>query len=401
MYASGDPIFGTFELGRHQVPGIWRYLLPEDLAWVKVPAERLATCNDCYMVAEGEFDAACQCCTYFPEVPNFMVGLGLLDPSSAPGLAALVSAGDVLPQGLVASPLRFRRAVAVNANDRFGREPAMRCPLANPETLDCSIYAYRNSVCSTFFCTNDHGETGEVFWGALQDVLGRIETGLSQWAMTMLGLDAAAYHAQLDSLAGDVEQVFDAATGAWSAKTRQLLFGKWFGREHEFLVAAAELAMKHRDSLYQIATEQPRHTSLVFDRAVRDWVPEEHRHEVPHVAEEPGDKHTVGELWYKAELSARRLWALPFGEGRVGLSPAARIEANAPGQGRASKPFRVVFQGLPRFLTEPEASALRLFTTPQALGEAVLQRPELTALEDARGFLAECMRQGVLVQVKR
>src|SRR5690606_25899327 len=158
---------------------------------------------------------------------------------------------------------------------------------------------YRNSVCSTFFCSNDHGGAGEGFWGALQDLVGRVETGLSQWAMTTLGLDAAAYHLRLDSLAADIDAAFEPTSGAWSAEARQHLWGSWCGRERQFIVATGELAMQQRAALYEIATQQQRHTALVFERAVRDWVPEAHRSEVPPVPDEPGDRNTVEALWYK------------------------------------------------------------------------------------------------------
>ena len=49
------------------------------------------------------------------------------------------------------------------------------------------------------------------------------------------------------------------------------------------------------------------------------------------------------------------------------------------------------------FLSANEASALRLFSVPQIIGEALLERDELTRLGDAKGFLAECMRREILL----
>jgi hypothetical protein len=55
-------------------------------------------------------------------------------------------------------------------------------------------------------------------------------------------------------------------------------------------------------------------------------------------------------------------------------------------------------EGARVYLTAGEASALRLFTTPQVLGEALFARPKVEALEDARRLLAECLRRGLLVE---
>ncbi len=49
------------------------------------------------------------------------------------------------------------------------------------------------------------------------------------------------------------------------------------------------------------------------------------------------------------------------------------------------------------FLSAEEADALALFKTRQVIGEALLCRSEMTALGDAKGFLAECMRRQVLI----
>ena len=50
VFQRDDPIFEPVQMGAHQMPGVWRYLFPEDFHWLKLPDERHATCDDCYKV---------------------------------------------------------------------------------------------------------------------------------------------------------------------------------------------------------------------------------------------------------------------------------------------------------------------------------------------------------------
>src|SRR5690606_14733118 len=161
--------------------------------------------------------------------------------------------------------------------------------------------AYRNSVCSTFFCDHDHGDEGDGVWSRLQGLVGRIEIGLSHWAMTEVGIDSRDYLARLDALADDVEAVSD-HEGAWSAKAREALWGEWLGREIAFFEACAARVLRDRDRLFEIAKAQPYREALRFERAVRDWVPESIRDEVPEVSDEGVEPPSIHDLAYKLDL---------------------------------------------------------------------------------------------------
>src|SRR4051812_9909435 len=88
-----------------------------------IPHESRATCNDCAMCAQkGEdsqgvesifFDPEVKCCSYLPELPNFLVGRILLDSRDDPltniGRATVVKRiadkAGVTPLGLMQSPV--------------------------------------------------------------------------------------------------------------------------------------------------------------------------------------------------------------------------------------------------------------------------------------------------------
>ena len=169
----------TLEQGGHLFPGIWRHLLPEEFTWQTPPREHRATCDDCYLVTLGDFAADCQCCTYSPQIPNFLVGLALKDPRSRDAMMRQIEAGGALPRELVNAPGRFRRALALHEYGRFGRDTEATCRFYDRRTTQCRIYPYRNSVCSTFICAHDHGEDGEYYWERLQQLVAeRLQRGV-------------------------------------------------------------------------------------------------------------------------------------------------------------------------------------------------------------------------------
>ena len=387
------------ELGPHQLPGIWRYLLPADAAWLALPAERRATCDDCYWVRKGRCHDECRCCTYLPQLPNFFVGLALKDPACREAMVALIEVGAMLPVGLLASPQQFARAVASRAEDRFGEDPSQLCPFFERESRRCAIYTYRNSVCSTFFCVHDHGESGAEFWGALQALAGNAETALGQWAMGVVGLPSASHARTLDRLSGEIEAL--SATQGWSELARRALWGQWYGREVAFFERCAEAVVARLDDLYAIACEQPLLPALRYERALVAWLPPSLRSEAPEPPE--GEAVPIPQLWYRLQLKARQLWALPFGEeGAVQLAEGLHLVAN-PGFEAGPLATEQAFlirasdgQAL-HTCSLAQANALELFRQPQTLGEALMACPEIVALDQPRIYLAEWMRRGLLV----
>jgi len=400
--ARPDPIFELLQMGNHRMPGVWRYLFPEDFEWFKLPAERHATCDDCYKVKLEKYRDDCRCCTYFPELANFMLGLAL-GSDGRDAVLPLVEKRFVLPFGLVPTPLRYHRTITAYAGDRFGNEKWMVCPFVEPSTFHCRIYPFRNSICSTFFCTNDHGKAGDNFWGRAQDLLGLVETNLAQWCMDGVGLPHETYTRQLDELSADVPAMSEPDTLAWSEHVYATLWGEWRGKEVEFLEACAQLVMENRDDLYEIARMQAGQDALVYEHNVRSLIPAEQLHEAPELADENTELRPVGSSWYKLQLAERQLWELPFQEGPVVLSPDVEIIEN-PRDDKwcegSPEPFMVRSRGAKPKVRElfgaDEIELLRVFEQPRVFGEELFQFPQIDRVDDARGFLARCLRLEIL-----
>lgn len=114
------------------------------------------------------FDPQVKCCTYLPELPNFLVGRILADedPALAVGRATVekrLQAGvAVTPLGLDRTP--FYDLLYQHADTAFGRSHTLRCPHYIEEGGLCGIWQHRNSVCATWFCKHVRGAMGFRFW---------------------------------------------------------------------------------------------------------------------------------------------------------------------------------------------------------------------------------------------
>ncbi len=166
-----------------------------------IPREREASCLDCAMCTRsaapldsgmGYYNRATKCCTYFPDLPNFLAGRAA--DQDNPGGAALRS---IIENENDTRGTASMRAVQPNAKwatvyahhhkDGFGRDPEMLCPYAIEKDSEtgplCGIWQQRNSVCSTWFCKHERGITGTRFWRAVQGFFASLEWGLSWWAI--------------------------------------------------------------------------------------------------------------------------------------------------------------------------------------------------------------------------
>ncbi len=392
-------------LDGHPMPGAWRCYLP-DLEALRLPRERLATCDRCYRAALGRCRPDCGCCTHLPRLPNTMIGLALEDPRCAGAVEPLLARGQLLPPGLVPTPRQHLAAARDAAEERFGQDPHRLCPFARvvdapAAGVRCEIHPYRGSICASYFCAFDHGPAGEAFWREVQATVGAVESALAWWAMERLGLDPAGYRQAQNGLADQVPSMIAGADEGWPVAARRLLWGRWFGKERQFFTRCARLLRDHRHELFDLACAHPHAEAVAYERALFDATPAAHRQGAP---PSEGDVFLPVETrWYRLQLASRNLWALPFGEGPVRLSPRVVLTPN-PGDDAAARlaadrPFCVASPADPgerTFLTAAEAALLELFSSPRELGEAVLDSPEADAVDDAREFLSRMMRLEVL-----
>jgi hypothetical protein len=230
-----------------------------------IPAESRATCSSCAMLPapgaapEGSggsdhfFSPDTKCCTYLPQLANFLVGRILgdrdPDPAAAAGRASVearIDAGlGVTPRGLEKAPvyaLLYRSSPGA-----FGRSTKLLCPHYLPDGGGrCGVWRHRESTCATWFCKHERGETGWLFWRRLHDLLGALESALSVHCLLALDLPAETLERLLPPQAvapppgggglgpGELEGVADPAL-------QRALWGRWHGRERDFYARCADI----------------------------------------------------------------------------------------------------------------------------------------------------------------
>jgi hypothetical protein len=221
-----------------------------------IPAETNATCHDCAMSPRaGEapgntffFKPASKCCTYWPELPNFLVGRILADedPALAAGrarVAGSLQSINCTPRALRA-PVAWRVLYRGGSGDVFGRAQALLCPYYQEEGGLCGIWRHRESTCATWFCKHVRGAVGRQFWRELQELLERVEQQLAAWCMLELDPGPEAL-GRWFALPADRNspQPLDTAQfeGAADPAERRALWGRWWGREREYFEECAAL----------------------------------------------------------------------------------------------------------------------------------------------------------------
>ncbi len=184
------------------LPHLYRNLLPGFFRQ-DVPEESKATCANCAMcqdTAQGAVESVdgvsrmfrpdTKCCTYSPRLPNYLVGALLSDdrPELAEGRrrmeAKIASRVGITPQW-VKPPAKFH-FLYKNGHQFFGRAASLRCGYFSLDSGGCTIWPYREAVCSTFFCKYVAGADGRKFWMSVKTYLTLAEIQLSRWAALQL-----------------------------------------------------------------------------------------------------------------------------------------------------------------------------------------------------------------------
>ena len=127
-----------------------------------------------------------KCCSYYPVLPNFLVG-GVLEAGDSEGarrVRRVLDAGTgVSPYGLLRPLDRLPRKRVLPTRAQLEAEI---CHYYDDGA--CSIWEYRGHMCATHHCLSVGGQRGHVFWHELGQYLSGVETRLALFAMTSAGI---------------------------------------------------------------------------------------------------------------------------------------------------------------------------------------------------------------------
>lgn len=237
---------------RDMLPPVYQPLFDAFFDRPKIREAR-ATCDDCAMCDRGEsspvkmdfFLPDAKCCTFFPIVPNYLVGAILADPSADMEegkrriRSRIRSRIGVTPHYL-SRPRKLTLLMSGYA-DAFGRTKSLLCPYFDESNLarSCTIWRHREAICMTYYCKYVGGQRGFDFWSALKSYLGYVQHALARFAAQ--AVDGAVEEPVFKKDTLTVEDIEDrppkdADYARW--------WGSWAGREDEFYVQCHEWTAK-------------------------------------------------------------------------------------------------------------------------------------------------------------
>jgi hypothetical protein len=264
---------------RRLLPPVYSGFVDEFFDRPKV-VETRAECGKCVMCDHGQpspvamdyFNKETKCCTFFPQLPNYLVGAILADPSPE------MEEGKKRIREVIANRMgtlpwiltRPRKLAFLMSNygEAFGRSKSLLCPYfdsANPEYA-CTIWRHRETVCLTYYCKYNGGKRGYDFWTALKDYLNYTQRVLARAAAEAVDPKVVEpLFKQNQITARDMDDLppTDADYSAW--------WGNWVGREDEFYVKTFEWVKAISRADFKQNVDESAEGKPIFERLVRAY----------------------------------------------------------------------------------------------------------------------------------
>lgn len=225
---------------KYILPSFYKRFFPATF-WSSELVESKATCHQCIQ-APKKYDADLKCCTFWPFIPNYVVGEILSSTEEKYKEAQKLILKHIenhhwnFPMGLVA-PAEYQVDFKKNKKKVFGRDEAFLCPYYSKANNNCSLWLYRGSVCTIFFCESSYGKSGHEFWQQFENYFSYLEMGLSQEVLVYKDFSPRDVNVQIEYLMVDqkVKITRDKYKKIWK---------HFYGREKDFYIQAAEFVNK-------------------------------------------------------------------------------------------------------------------------------------------------------------
>jgi hypothetical protein len=230
------------------LPPVYRPLFDPFFDRPKV-VETRATCDKCAMCDHGTpspvpmdyFRPDTKCCTFHPQLPNYLVGAILADPSPEMEEGKR-RVREQIKLRFGATPHWLNRPrkmslILLGYSEGFGRAKSLLCPYFNVDdpAASCTIWRHRETVCLTYYCKYSAGKRGFDFWIAFKNYLAHVQRRLVKFAAD--AVDPAVVEPVFKKNALTLEDIEDLPpkdsdyTAWWKS---------WVGREEEFYVRCYE-----------------------------------------------------------------------------------------------------------------------------------------------------------------
>jgi Fe-S-cluster containining protein len=238
------------------LPQLYTAILPPELLALSIE-EKKATCDQCAMVVGRHRGAITyaenlKCCTYYPFMPNYLIGASLQDSSLQPSLQrdlrGIISRRRYsLPIGFLA-PVRYQMEFNNRKPSDFGQRADWLCPYYDKSSNNCGIWRYRSAVCTTFYCKTSYGSgpnsAGLRFWFELSEYLTYVEMALLEEALIRLDFSPRQISDQLDYLNRKTASAAEEKSWILPEKKARFLWNGYFDEQELFFKKTLEIVTK-------------------------------------------------------------------------------------------------------------------------------------------------------------
>lgn len=213
-------------------------------------SETKATCDSCLMSKSPQpvkkrYRVDLKCCTFYPFLPNYAIGAILSDTSlkyktAQETLKSLIQKRRyALPIGMVA-PVRYQLDFKSRKKD-FGREEDWLCPYYDRGLQQCSMWAYRGAVCTSFYCRSSYGAKGKKFWSLISDYLSYVEMALLEEALIRLDFSPRQIGENLNFINREDGTFLEKKSWALSMPVAKKLWRDYLPKQEDFYIRCFEI----------------------------------------------------------------------------------------------------------------------------------------------------------------
>ena len=235
-----------------QLPEVYQSFLPA-IFGKNIAVESYADCSNCNMCQPNDhvtdqrfFSSKTKCCTFKPIVPNYLVGGLINDKSMNSKINGYVESSHPKMQPLGYFPSHQELALYSSIlPDNFGIDETAACELL--DNGNCSIWKYRNSMCSTYFCHYFKGSYGKLFWVDVRDFLQIIEELITHFICKELGISSNYLSDHTTNFYTNVQSSLENEDPA-SSINQSTVWGKWTDKRFEFYTECYKIAQSFTEA---------------------------------------------------------------------------------------------------------------------------------------------------------
>lgn len=232
---------------KYLLNGLTDKFYPKELLNLNIE-EKKATCDNCIQ-APKTYKADLKCCTFWPFIPNYVVGAILSSPKERhlrvqSFIRELIKNNAfVLPIGIPAPPW-YQKEFKKNKKRIFGKQEEFLCPYYEKSQNQCSIWEYRGSVCTSFYCESSYGVQGQEFWKSLENYMSYLEMGVAEEVLVYHDYSPRDMNSQLEFLDIEVGNDQFTASKKMTSQEAKKYWKHYYADKEAFYVKSYEFVQK-------------------------------------------------------------------------------------------------------------------------------------------------------------